>query len=363
MKKIISLVLCLTLVFSIASISLTANAWDVAKIYSFNDDTFIVEVHLDKASGRSKGFGCITFMRRPEGKPYNPKYVTEYGEGDLQYIMESFLPERVSDYEFSIIQNALFDCCNETEVAYIISKLDSHIRSIECYRTSYDTIEPTTVITDMSPIVDAMLESSFKNTLEVFYIRDYTNITEIDDRLFTEFPKLGREPGFITIVGCNIFSYDENAGVTIDEYKSPCCYVVVSPEEEINTLYGEYKYDCATYLYDYYYNNIYQYLDGPDNLSVKIDKYGTEIQVFHYYDCNGMEARVGRGLYVRIVFQGDATGDGFTDSFDVAMTTEYVNNFEEPEDEAVKLAMDVVADGYIDATDLAYISYIANFEG
>ena len=42
--------------------------------------------------------------------------------------------------------------------------------------------------------------------------------------------------------------------------------------------------------------------------------------------------------------------------------SEYVNTFEEPEDAAVMAALDVVEDGYIDATDLAYITYIANFE-
>lgn len=358
MKKIVSIILCLALLLSVCSFSLTANAWDVAKTYSFNDDTFIVQVHRNNQSGSSKAYGCITFMKRPEGKSYNPKLVTEYGEGDLQYIMESFLPERVSEYEFSIINSALFDCCNETEVAYIISKLDSPLNDITCYRTSYSTLEPTTFITDMSPIVDAMLESSFKNTLQYFDIHDYTNITEIDDRLFTEFPKLND-----IIINCDIFSYGENAKITTENYNHPCFYAVISIEEEINVLYKQYKNDIATYLCDYYYSHIYPYLIGSDNLSVKIDKYGNEIQVFHYYNCNGKEARVGKSVSGYLVYEGDATGDGFTDAFDVAMATECVNTFEEPEDPAVKMAMDVVADGYIDATDLAYISYIANYEG
>ena len=63
-----------------------------------------------------------------------------------------------------------------------------------------------------------------------------------------------------------------------------------------------------------------------------------------------------------IVVIADVNGDGFVDSFDEAIVTEYINNFEEPEDEAVMKAMDVFADGWLDATDLAYIIYMANYE-
>ena len=63
-----------------------------------------------------------------------------------------------------------------------------------------------------------------------------------------------------------------------------------------------------------------------------------------------------------IVVIADVNGDGFVDSFDEAIVTENINNFEEPEDEAVMKAMDVFADGWLDATDLAYIIYMANYE-
>lgn len=63
-----------------------------------------------------------------------------------------------------------------------------------------------------------------------------------------------------------------------------------------------------------------------------------------------------------IVVIADANGDGFVDSFDEAIVTEHINNFEEPENKAVMMAMDVFADGWLDATDLAYIIYMANYE-
>lgn len=59
---------------------------------------------------------------------------------------------------------------------------------------------------------------------------------------------------------------------------------------------------------------------------------------------------------------GDLNGDGYVDAFDVALSCEYINTFTEPEDEAFMNAADIFDDGYLDATDLAYLIYIANFE-
>lgn len=63
-----------------------------------------------------------------------------------------------------------------------------------------------------------------------------------------------------------------------------------------------------------------------------------------------------------ITVPGDVTGDGYIDAFDVAIASEIINTFEDPENPAYFAAMDMFSDGYIDAIDLAYINYIANFE-
>ncbi|MBQ7653544.1 MAG: hypothetical protein IJS17_00545 [Clostridia bacterium] len=63
-----------------------------------------------------------------------------------------------------------------------------------------------------------------------------------------------------------------------------------------------------------------------------------------------------------VVVTGDANGDGFVDSFDVAFISELINNFEDPSDEATMLALDIVSDGWIDAIDYAYVLYMANYE-
>ena len=65
---------------------------------------------------------------------------------------------------------------------------------------------------------------------------------------------------------------------------------------------------------------------------------------------------------VTIVVMGDANGDGFVDSFDVAIITDLVNTFEDPSDEATLLALDVFTDGWLDNIDLAYVMFNANYE-
>lgn len=63
-----------------------------------------------------------------------------------------------------------------------------------------------------------------------------------------------------------------------------------------------------------------------------------------------------------IVVYGDTDGSGYCDAFDVAVTSEMINNFEEPESKAIKAAMDVYADGWLDAIDLSFVIGIANGE-
>ncbi|MBQ7580327.1 MAG: dockerin type I repeat-containing protein [Clostridia bacterium] len=63
-----------------------------------------------------------------------------------------------------------------------------------------------------------------------------------------------------------------------------------------------------------------------------------------------------------LALYGDLTGDGYVDSFDVALAGEYVNTFTSPEDDAYFAAADVYPDGYLDAIDMAYILNFANFE-
>ena len=61
-----------------------------------------------------------------------------------------------------------------------------------------------------------------------------------------------------------------------------------------------------------------------------------------------------------IVVSGDTTGDGFVDAFDVSIATYYINTFSEPDKKAYFASIDALADGVLDATDLAVIINIAN---
>lgn len=63
-----------------------------------------------------------------------------------------------------------------------------------------------------------------------------------------------------------------------------------------------------------------------------------------------------------VVIYGDKTGDGYVDAFDVSCASEYINNFDETIDLACKKSLDIVDDGFLDATDLAYILSVANYE-
>lgn len=63
------------------------------------------------------------------------------------------------------------------------------------------------------------------------------------------------------------------------------------------------------------------------------------------------------------VVGGDANGDGYVDAFDLAIAGEYLNTFTEPDSVCFMKSIDLLEDGYLDATDLALLIYIANFEG
>lgn len=63
----------------------------------------------------------------------------------------------------------------------------------------------------------------------------------------------------------------------------------------------------------------------------------------------------------KIVISGDANGDGYVDVFDVAIAGEYINTMTDPEDPAYMRSIDIINDGYLDATDLAFLINISNF--
>lgn len=64
-----------------------------------------------------------------------------------------------------------------------------------------------------------------------------------------------------------------------------------------------------------------------------------------------------------VVVLGDMTGDGYVDTFDLAIAGEYINTFTTPDDVAFMKAADMFEDEYLDASDLAFMIYISNFEG
>lgn len=64
-----------------------------------------------------------------------------------------------------------------------------------------------------------------------------------------------------------------------------------------------------------------------------------------------------------LVFNGDVTGDGFVDSFDVSVLSSVSNyEFEFDEYSAVERAADLNNDGFIDTFDLSILNAMANFE-
>ena len=87
-----------------------------------------------------------------------------------------------------------------------------------------------------------------------------------------------------------------------------------------------------------------------------------------YVDSNSLPTVVCHGAQddvvatYTIVIYGDVTGDGYVDAFDVSNLSEYINNFDEPSGIAFKKSVDIVEDGFLDATDLAYLISITNFE-
>lgn len=64
-----------------------------------------------------------------------------------------------------------------------------------------------------------------------------------------------------------------------------------------------------------------------------------------------------------VVIPGDVTGDGFVDTFDIAIAGEYVNTFTAPEEIAFMKSVDIFEDDVLDASDLAFMIYTSNFEG
>ena len=64
----------------------------------------------------------------------------------------------------------------------------------------------------------------------------------------------------------------------------------------------------------------------------------------------------------KAVVGGDVTGDGYVDSFDIAVAGEYINTFTEPDDAAFSKAIDLSGDKYLDSNDLGLLINIANFQ-
>ncbi|MBQ7654373.1 MAG: alpha/beta hydrolase fold domain-containing protein [Clostridia bacterium] len=64
-----------------------------------------------------------------------------------------------------------------------------------------------------------------------------------------------------------------------------------------------------------------------------------------------------------VVISGDVTGDGYVDTFDLAVAGEYINTFTTPEEIAYMKAADMFEDEYLDASDMAFMIFVSNFEG
>ena len=105
---------------------------------------------------------------------------------------------------------------------------------------------------------------------------------------------------------------------------------------------------------------------GESNLDEYVEALGCEIEYVKTSEGFGTGTLVNvifNGEVVdtyTIVVSGDTTGDGFVDAFDVSIATYYINTFSEPDKKAYFASIDALADGVLDATDLAVIINIAN---
>ena len=385
MKKILSIILCLALLLSVCSFSLTTFARSVIQVvlFEFNEGDFNIEMtwNYDHTTGNEtmelKTYNCLNeYFHEAVASNKNYTLVEVPGQVDLEYVFEQFVPnsdlleilecdsshKSVSEFLSNVTKTLVFSnslddsgiALDEDEVAYIISALNpSSLNKIEIY---------SDVVTEVSPIVDALL-STCQNTLSIFRCSS-KNVNEIDNRLLTDFPKLTSASCFLN---CDFWSDDDSLEMTLsrplDQLVSDgkTVYLKMSQNEWIDAL-RLYDYGDCDFLEDYFYQNEASHISMSDNVSMTVENLGFGLFVYFEYTQNGKSISVG-SFNLKILVKADVTRDNVVDSFDVAMTTECVNTFEEPEDEAVMTAMDVVADGYIDATDLAYVSYIANFEG
>lgn len=385
MKKFLSIILCLVLLLSVCSFSLTTFARSVIQVvlFEFNEGDFNIEMtwNYDHTTGNEtmelKTYNCLNeYFHEAVASNKNYTLVEVPGQVDLEYVFEQFVPnsdlleilecdssyKSVSEFLSNVTKTLVFSnslddsgiALDEDKVAYIISALNpSSLNTIEIY---------SDVVTEVSPIVDALL-STCQNTLSIFKCSS-KNVNEIDNRLLTDFPKLTSASCFLN---CDFWSDDDSLEMTLsrplDQFVSDgkTVYLKMSQNEWIDAL-RLYDYEDCDFLEDYFCQNVASHISMSDDVSMTVEKLGFGLFVYFEYTQNGKSISVG-SFNLEILVKADVTRDNVVDSFDVAMTTECVNTFEEPEDEAVMTAMDVVADGYIDATDLAYITYIANFEG
>lgn len=109
---------------------------------------------------------------------------------------------------------------------------------------------------------------------------------------------------------------------------------------------------------------------GVENLDEYIDVEGATVEYVETSQGFGtgtkviIKSELTGNVYAEytIVISGDVTGDGFVDAFDVAVAGEYVNTFTVPEETAYMKSVDIFEDGYLDATDLAFMLFISNYE-
>lgn len=250
--------------------------------------------------------------------------------------------------------NDLYRFTLNTEAYTILDDQDA-LDAIEVYNTALADLEENGVIPDADyTIVTAAIENANKKLLEMQQTGNELvgeTVTALEEAIAAvDYELTGYDQDLINEFATAI---DEAAAnlkyvpkiITKDEYKDVVTfeedYILgltdIASEEDITKVFG----------------NI-----GDATLEVIATEngYGTGT-VVKLVDLDGETI----SEYV-IVVTADADGDGFVDSFDQSVLTELINSFEDPESEAVFMALDIVNDGFLDATDLAYVIYFSNYE-
>lgn len=378
MKKIISIVLCLALVFSVCSFSMTTNAASVNKsvsvAYVFNDNSLYVSLgaNLENYKVTYVRVTITTDTEMLSDPNFRKKVPKVYVSGTLsvEEVFEEYIPN-------CDLLERIDECCGENTFNYsekytVSQLLSEKINYIEMFTNDSNidendirdiilNLNPTNLgelfiqndlVESLTPIVDGLL-STCKNTLTLFEFFG-SALNMVDNRLFTEFPKI--VSGNMLLIGGRIWHFNDSITHIYDDY-----YYYVISQNEYTELLNKNPDAMKQRLQSCFEEVLLPNIVVPENVSYSASFGYHNASVYFNYTYNNKSAELCT-LRLKYVVQADPTQDNVVDAFDVAMTTECVNTFEEPEESAVMVAMDVVADGYIDATDLAYISYIANFE-